>query len=178
MAKTRQIDDGRCNCLAWDYYSKQQKVKLLQKKLDGIKAEFEDEMESLCSQEKVSRLRFGGQLNGDTLCVSKVERTSIEWDAEKLSKRLLKSVARKVIRKQYRINNMSGLVEYLKSCGVDPKQFAKYLTVEQVVDQQAIERLGELGEISPKDISGCYIVHCQKPYFKLSLKKGCCDEEM
>lgn len=177
MAKIRQIDDGQCNQLAWDFYNKQQEVKSLQKELDGMRAEFEDEMGSLCSKQKTSKLYFGGQLNNNVLSVSKIERTSIEWDADKLSERLPKSVARKVIRKQYKIANMSGLVGYLKSCGVDPKQFAKYLTAEQTVDQQAIDRLGELGEITSKDINGCYTVRCQKPYFKLSLKTGCSDGE-
>lgn len=177
MAKAKQIDDGQYNRLAWDFYNKQQKIKSLQKKLDVMKAEFEDEMESLCSRQKANKFRFGGQFNGDILSVSKVERISIEWDAEKLSRRLSKAVARKVVRKQYKIANMSGLVEYLKSCGVDSKQFAKYLTIERTVDPQAIERLDELGEITSTDISDCYVVHCQKPYFKLVLKKGRGDGE-
>lgn len=175
--KSRRIDDGQYNDLAWDFFNKQQKMKTLQKKLDGIKAEFDEAMEGLCSEGKTKKLQFGGQLDDSVLNVSMVERTSIVWDAEKLAKRLPKSIARKVIRKRYSIANMAGLVEYLKSCGVDPKVFAKYLTIEQEVDQDAVDRLGETGEISVKNISGCYIVHCQKPYFKLSMKKGCGDGE-
>ena len=105
------------------------------------------------------------------LNVSMVERTNIKWFAEKLEKRVTKPIARQVIKKNYTIRDMKGLSKYLASCGVDQNEFKKYIEVEKTVDQQEVERLSEVGKISVKNISGCYMVECQKPYFKLSVKK-------
>lgn len=171
--KQRQIDEGKYQQVAWDFFQKQQKMKQLQKKLDVAKREFEDTMGELFSKMGGKSILFGGNINGnEVLKVSRVEKTSIVWDAEKLSKRLPKSIARKCIRKEYRIQNMTGLVEYLKSCGVDPKEFKKYLSIEMTVDQDEVGRLGDIGQISAKSISGCYVIKCQRPYFILSVKKG------
>lgn len=176
----RQIDDTkRYQQLAWEFYHKQQKLKGIQKKFDELKREFEEEMECLFRSRGARRMKFeSDELDGsDTLSVKMVERTSIEWDAEKLEKRVPRGVAKKVIRKQYAIADMNGLVRYLKSCGVDPNIFKRFLRVEKSVDQEAVDRLGELGQISVRAISGCYIVKCQKPYFTLSVKKGNDDGE-
>lgn len=176
--KQRQIDEGKYQQVAWDFFQKQQKMKQLQKKLDVVKQEFEDAMEELFGKMGGKSISFGGSINGnEVLKVNRIEKTSIVWDAEKLSKRLPKSIARKCIRKKYHIQNMPGLVEYLKSCGVDPKEFKKYLSVEMTVDQDEVDRLGDIGQISVKNISGCYIVKCQKPYFTTSVKKDDGDGE-
>lgn len=176
----RQIDDTkRYQQLAWEFYHKQQKLKSIQKKFDELKREFEEEMECLFRSENVKRMQFkSDELDSSgTLSVKMVERTSIEWDAKKLEKRVPREVAKKVIRKQYYITDMNGLVRYLKSCGVDPNIFKMYLRIEKSVDQNEVDRLGELGQISVRAISGCYIVKCQKPYFTLSVKKGNDDGE-
>lgn len=176
----RQIDDTkRYQQLAWEFYHKQQKLKSIQKKFDELKREFEEEMECLFRSENVKRMQFkSDELDSSgTLSVKMVERTSIEWDAKKIEKRVPREVAKKVIRKQYYITDMNGLVRYLKSCGVDPNIFKMYLRIEKSVDQNEVDRLGELGQISVRAISGCYIVKCQKPYFTLSVKKGNDDGE-
>lgn len=171
----RQIDDTKkYQQLAWGFYHKQQKMKSVQNKFNELKREFEEEMEYFFSSHNTKCMKFdSNELYGsDTLTIKMVERTSIEWDAEKLEKRVPREVARKVIRKQYTISDMSGLVRYLKSCGVDPNVFKKFVRVEKSVDQEEVDRLGDLGQIPVRAISGCYIVKCQKPYFTLSVKKG------
>lgn len=176
----RQIDDTkRYQQLAWEFYHKQQKLKSVQKKFECARREFEEEMECLFRSENVKHMQFkSDELDSSgTLSVKMVERTSIEWDAKKLEKRVPREVAKKVIRKQYYITDMNGLVRYLKSCGVDPNIFKMYLRIEKSVDQNEVDRLGELGQISVHAISGCYIVKCQKPYFTLSVKKGNDDGE-
>jgi len=45
------------------------------------------------------------------------------------------------------------------------------------VDVKAVDQLGNVGEISVQQISGCYIVKCHKPYFTLSVKKDNDDGE-
>ena len=173
--KRQAKDSVKHQQLAWNFFHKQQKLKELQKKFDDVKTSFENEMEDFFRKNNVKRFSFGcgdDVLDGDNLEVKMIERTSIVWDAEKLEKRLPKSIAKKVIKKQYQIVDMQGLVAYLKSCNVDPVIFKKYIQVEKAVDQKAVDQLGNLGQISVRNISGCYIVKCQKPYFTLSVKKG------
>lgn len=172
----RQIDDlvKRYQQSAWNYYLKEQKFKKVKKQYEELKEQFEADMLELTEALGKKRVLFESENLADSsevLSVRKVEKTSIEWDADKLERKLPKSVAKKVIKKKYTISNMSGLVEYLKSCGVDPKVFKKYLAIERTVDVKAVDQLGNVGEISVQQISGCYIVKCHKPYFTLSVKK-------
>lgn len=172
----RQIDDlvKRYQQSAWNYYRKEQKFKKVKKQYEELKEQFETEMLELTDALGKKRVLFESDnlVDGnETLSVRKVEKTSIEWDADKLERKLPKSVAKKVIKKKYTISNMRGLIEYLKSCGVDPKVFKTFLAIERTVDVKAVDQLGNIGEISVQQISGCYIVKCHKPYFTLSVKK-------
>lgn len=178
----RQIDDliKRYQQSAWNYYRKKQKFEKVKKQYEELKEQFETEMLELTEALGKKRVLFDSDnlVDGnELLSVRKVEKTSIEWDADKLERKLPKSVAKKVIKKKYSIANMLGLIEYLKSCGVDPKVFKKYLNIERTVDVKAVEQLGNVGEISVQQISGCYIVKCHKPYFTLSVKKDDDDGE-
>ena len=169
----RQIDDKRYCKLAWDFYRASQKVKSINKKFDEMKDDFHGKIEPFFSENKMKSWKFRNSDTADSsvLTVKMVERTTIEWDAEKLEKKLTKPIASKVIKKQYRITDMKGLARYLQSCGVDVDVFKKYITIDKAVDQKEVDRLGELGQITVQDIRGCYIVKCQKPYFTLSLKR-------
>ena len=154
-----------------NFYRQQEEYNESKKKFEKSKKTFEEFMNEHMATNKVV-------VESDSLCedckdivVTKVTKTHIEWFPDKLEKRIEKKVAKEVIKKHYYIADMQGLVKYLKSCGVNPKIFAKYLLIEKQVDQDAVGRLGESGKITPRNISGCYIVKCSKPYFKLSLRK-------
>lgn len=108
--------------------------------------------------------------NGDTLTVTRVAPTSIRWLPDKLKKRVTKPMWKKLVKKKYEIVDINGLVQYLKSCGVDPVIFKGYIEVTETVDPEAIERLGDLGELTPHNIAGCYIVECSKTYYRLTRK--------
>lgn len=183
MAKQRQIDDGPYNELAWSFFQKTQKLKQIQKKFEQAKSEFEEQMEDLFGRNGVKRMSFGGGLidnedgTQEVLNISMVERTSIKWFPDKLEKRVTKPIARQVIKKKYTIRDMRGLSRYLASCGVDQDEFKKYIDVDKSVDQDALEQLADIGKVSVKNISGCYMVECQKPYFKLSTKKVDANEQ-
>lgn len=176
MAKRLDKDETiRYGQAAWNFYEKSQKFKAVKAKFEAIKAEFEEEMESLfhgrtSNSIAITNHNMAGPNN--TIKVSRVAKTTIVWDAAKLKKRLPADVAKQVILKDYRITNMRELTKYLKSCGVDPNIFKSFLVVEERVDQDAVDRLGDLGVIMPQQISGCYVVNCAKPYFTVKPKKG------
>lgn len=168
-------NEKQCRQLVYKQYCKQEEYKKYKKQFEEDKEECETQVLNYLGSVGKKRLSFGVKNNAgvveDVITATMVEATKIVWYPDKLKKRIPKPIARQVIKKKYQIADMKGLSEYLKECGVDPQTFAKYLSIEEEVDQDAIERLGELGKITPKNISGCYIVQCSKPYLKLTKKK-------
>ena len=178
MQQTRRSNhEAKCGRLAWSYHNAQQDLKAQQAEMDRIKQELDPMLEEYFDDSGSKVVAFSSLSGDDRLVVRKVERTTIEWDAAKLEKRVPKDVARRVIKKHYHIDNMPGLIEYLKYCGVDPNIFKQYIRAEKYVDQKEVDRLSELGMISVRNISGCYRVKCQKPYFTFKVKKGDGDGE-
>lgn len=179
----KRIDDviERYQQSAWNFYRKKKKFESVKAQYEKLKEEFESEMDNMFSECGKRRVVFEGIELDDNgtgrLVVNKVEKTSIEWYADKLEKKVTKPIARKLIKKKYTIADMKGLTEYLKSCGVNPNVFRQYLNVEKTVDTKMVDQLGNIGELSVKQISGCYIVKCHKPYFTLSVKKDSDDGE-
>lgn len=103
--------------------------------------------------------------------VTKVRTKKILWDIEKLKQRIPKSITKQFINKTYVINDMQGLIEYLKKCGVEAKKFKKFIDVEEQVDNDILNNLSELGEIKAKDVKGCYELQLGEPYIKITEMK-------
>lgn len=105
--------------------------------------------------------------------VTKVRCKKFVWDVQALKEKLNKNFFKEVVTKTYTVNNMPGLTKYLKSCGVDPITFKKFITVDAVVNEQKLSDAMEVGGITKKDIEGCYTVEVGEPYFRLSeVKEG------
>lgn len=66
---------------------------------------------------------------------------------------------------------MPGLIEYLKSCGVNPKKFKSFLNVTKTVNQKEIDQLFLTGKLSEKDVDGCYTTEKKNPYYTVTTKK-------
>lgn len=154
------------------FLKQQKRYKTTQRQWEDAKKAFYEAMEEAGVVEQVFPVLLNGQ-EQDVKCaggtkVLRIQKKRIVWYPDKLEKRLKKSLRNKVIQKRYFINDIDGLIEYLKEHDVDPKQFKKYLDVEKEVDNVAIDNLHNTGEISKKDIEGCYQVIKDKPYFKVS----------
>lgn len=85
-----------------------------------------------------------------------IEATQIIYDAEKIEEKFDKEFCNDVINKTYIVNDINGLIKLLKSSGVDPKQFKKFLYVEKTVNKEKLESLFDLGELSLEQLNGCY----------------------
>lgn len=105
-----------------------------------------------------------------SISISKVQKVNIAWNTDKLIKAIGKQISKTVILKKYEIMDMFGLITYLKECGVDPKIFKSFISIEEAVDVKELERLEELGKVSKEQLKGCYSVKCQKPYYQV--RKG------
>ena len=104
-------------------------------------------------------------LSEQMLTVNKITKVKINFDVNKLEE---------IINKKVEIINLEGLIEYLKECGVNPKEFKKYINVRKEVNTKKLDKMEELGRISLEDIEGCYSIdkNSNTVYFKVALRKG------
>lgn len=103
----------------------------------------------------VSDSRYG--VDETILKVTKYRPVKVEYIVEKLKAKLPRQTFEKIVSsKRIYVVNYNQLVMYLKSCGVDPKEFKKYIKVEEQVDRKRLENLYNIGEIKKSDIVGCY----------------------
>ena len=103
--------------------------------------------------------------------VTKVRTKKILWNIEKLKQRISKEIYKKFIVKTYTVNDMQGLIKYLKQCGVDAKKFKKFIDITEAVDNDTLNNLSELGVIKTKDVKGCYELQLGEPYIKITEMK-------
>ena len=101
-----------------------------------------------------------------SLRVKRVQKIKVLFNPEMVESKIGKSA----IIKTYKINDINGLIKYLKSKDVDPKIFKKFLLVEKEVNTEIIDKMIDLGEIKSEDLKGCYSVKKSKPYFKVTEK--------
>lgn len=163
----------RCRKVAWKYYEAKQAVNAAEEVVAKIRPSFDDAMDDMfCTTgaKKSITLDALDVTSHQRLVVRKVERTQIIWDVAKLEKHVPPELVKQIVKKQYYVDNMPGLIAYLKHCGVDPRIFKQYIRAEKSVDQKAVDRLGDLGQLTVKHISGCYNVQCSKPYYTVTLK--------
>ena len=66
---------------------------------------------------------------------------------------------------------MEGLTKYLKSCGVNPKEFKKYIAVDETVDTEMLDHMYSVGTITRKQVDGCYKVQVGNPQIRITDKK-------
>lgn len=111
-------------------------------------------------------------VNHTKLRVTKVRTKKVVWLLDKLKQRLTKETYKDIVDKTYTINNIQGLIKYLKSCGVDPKKFKKYIEVEERLNETKLDSYYEIGALDKKDLEGCYTVKMGEPYIKLIELKG------
>ena len=100
--------------------------------------------------------------------VQKIVQKKVIFDIEKLKKKIDKKLLKKFVDKTYTINDFEGLIEYLKTCGVDPIKFKSYLQITENVNQKKLDQLSNLGIINEDDIKGCYEVKKNEGYIKFT----------
>lgn len=110
----------------------------------------------------------GYYTNHVRLNVTRIRTKKVTWLLDKLKQKLGKETYNDVVDKTYTINDMQGLVRYLKSCGVDPKRFKKFIDVDETLNETKLNTYYETGALKKEDIEGCYDVEMGEPYIRLT----------
>ena len=176
MARRKsKLNSEECKQAIAMFFQKSKKFKQVQTRFSEIKTGFYDDMEDYFRCNNID-----GKLTidcdefgiGETLIVTRIQSSRVEFNPDKLEKALGKELARDVVQKHYEIIDMNGLVTYLRECGISPKVFKSFISVRKTVNTKELDRLEELGKITAEQIKGCYTIKSQNPYFTVNIGKG------
>lgn len=110
----------------------------------------------------------GYYTNHMKLNVTRIRTKRVTWLLDKLKQKLGKDIYKDVVDKTYTINDIQGLIKYLKSCGVDAKKFKKFIDVNETLNETKLNTYYETGALKKSDIEGCYDVKMGEPYIRLT----------
>ena len=110
----------------------------------------------------------GYYTNHIKLNVTRIRAKRVTWLLDKLKQKLGKDTYKDVVDKTYTVNDIQGLIKYLKSCGVEPKKFKKFIDVDETLNETKLNTYCETGALKKSDIEGCYAVKMGEPYIRLT----------
>lgn len=110
----------------------------------------------------------GHYTNHMKLNVTRIRTKRVTWLLDKLKQKLGKDTYKDVVDKTYTVNDMQGLIRYLKTCGVDPRKFKKFIDVDETLNETKLNTYYETGALKKSDIEGCYDVKVGEPYIRLT----------
>ena len=156
-----------------DFYNKQMEFSDIKKAFDQLKKSFEKEMELVFAKSETDSVSFsvGSDYKDELFVVKKRCRTYIKWNFQKLAINLGNKLFKQVVNKKYIVNNMLGLIEYLKSCNVDPNIFKKYIDVEYSLNEAELDNLELLGKVKVEQLEGCFNLSFSKPWYSVEKKE-------
>ena len=161
-----------------NFYDLQQQKKLDDKAFNDDKKQFYENMEGYfkkhCKGSNKARFTIGFDnenstiANGGEYVVTEIRRRDVVFDIAKLKKKLGPKLFRKASKLKMTVVDPEGLIEYAKSVGMKKDELLSFVNIEREVDENELDRLSELGEVSGEDIDGCYKVIEGKPWYKVS----------
>lgn len=110
----------------------------------------------------------GYYTNHVKLNVTRVRTKKVTWLLDKLKQKVGKDIYSEVVNKTYTVNDVQGLIRYLKTCGVEPKKFKRFIDVTEELDETKLDTYYETGALKTKDIEGCYTVKMGEPYIRIT----------
>lgn len=171
MKKNRNPDEGVKQSVL-KYFQEKKKLESATAQFEEQKEQFYSDMEGYFKDEGITSKEFDyDEFDGSQLIVTRNQTSKVIFKIDKL-KTALGKLASGVIHKRYEIADMSGLIAYLKECGVDPKVFKSFLNISESVDEKELDRLFDVGKITKEQVAGCYTVKLNKPYFTVRMGKG------
>lgn len=169
------MSKNQCKQSILEYFETQKKYKHVCERFEQKKKDFYADMKEYFNGNEIDEngLMIKPETSvGTGIRVKKIQPTKITFNADILEQVLPKKYAENVILKEYKITDMFGLINYLKSCGVDANTFKSFINVKKSVDTKELERLEQIGEIDLEMLDGCYEVKKSEPYFKVTSEKA------
>lgn len=157
------------------YWERKRAYDLTKRSFDDDKYEFTSDMDKyfdvVADEDGKFTISLDGMYKGvKKLICQRITQVKVEFNIEKLDKILTKEQRKRIIQKQYQVNNWPGLLNLLKESGVEWKQFLKYVDVSESVRNDVLEQMVELGELNIDDVKHCSDTKIRTQYYKLTEK--------
>lgn len=111
----------------------------------------------------------GENMDGTKIKVHKTQTSKIEWNFDKLRK-LLGKDSEGVITKKLTVVNYPLLIKLAKEYKIPWKEFKKCIEYEETVNDNALDKLVDLGIVGEEDVKKCATIKLNKPYYRLTEK--------
>lgn len=106
-----------------------------------------------------------------SLIMTRVQPVKVLWNTEALRGILTKGQRKQVLRKHYQVSNWARLMKLLKDSGVDWHEFLKCVTITEEVNEDALDKLVDLGEVDESEVKACSEVKLGTPSYRFTEKK-------
>lgn len=90
------------------------------------------------------------------------ERTTIDYDIDKMLEVLPKELADQIVKKEYFVVDWKTLVQFFKKLGIKGDTIRPFFHVHRELDKQVLSKLYEQGKITLQDLEGCYTAKVTK----------------
>lgn len=159
--------------LANKFYKSNKQFKEYKRTYEEEKEKLTSELIDFLDRFELDKLDFEVSTlsNNCIVRVSKRTKTTINYDVSKIVSKVDKELCNSFIDKEYHIDDINGLVKYLKTCNVDAKKFKSFIRVEETVNKNKLEQLFQLGDITTEDLKGCYSFKQSKPYIDVKVSE-------
>lgn len=159
--KQQQLESFRK--IAGAYYRLKIKQEELKESFEKEKQNFYSEMSKFWNKNKIQEKSFSDSLYQ----VSKFQPVKTIFDVEKVKKKLSKEQLKKCVTKTVNLVDSQGLFNLLRDKGILFKEVKDFFEIKEEINQKAIDKMYDLGEIDKEDLSGCYEVVVNEPYYKI-----------
>lgn len=156
--------DSKLRTLCLDMF----KVRLAEQEAKQKYAELQAKLQTYLNKSGEKGLQF--PFKGKMYKVVGVKPKTTVWDIEKLTNRLKKTndnsdeILSQIFDVKVIVSDISGFKKLLKEYGIKFKDVKPYLTIEKKVNEKKINELSEIGEMTMKDIEGCYTIQEKNGY--------------
>ncbi len=173
MEKKKKLTAKEFEQTVIELYDYQLKFRDIENTYKSVTEELQNKIKNYLRSKGETKINFQtnyGRFKGTNkpFRVNNVIRKKIDWDLELLKKNIGKDLYNKVVDKEYKIDDIEGLISYLKSCGVNPKVFKSFLNITEKVNQEVMDELGRTGEITIEDLAECYTVTENEGYIRIT----------
>lgn len=144
---------------------------MARKRLADAKADFYSEMDELYDTGSFDGKSYGVSDEGVDYSVTRVVRRKVEYDIDKMKKKLPVDVISEVVEKQVLVTDYNLLAKYVKSLGGSAPKLKSMLHVDESVNEKRLDELSELGEFDDSLMEGCFSISESEPTYQLRVKK-------
>ena len=106
-----------------------------------------------------------------TYKLTRVQSTAISYDVDRLATALGPKLAKRAIKRRYTVADTDGLVRLCKDHGISKAELMACLDAERTVDEAALDKMVDVGDVAIDALEGTFTVHEGKRYYRITSRE-------